>query len=93
MSERRATLLARISEERERQFNLPGSEWDARHGPNDWVAIAAHYLGEEVRRGGTIPDREGFEHALIKAAAIILAALEHADAMQERGVLLARPPH
>lgn len=88
MNERRAALLARIGEERERQFNLPGSEWDARHGPNDWVAIAAHYLGEEVRRGGTIPERESFERALIKAAAVILSALEHADAMQARGVLL-----
>lgn len=48
---RRADLLARMEAERARQFNLPGSEYDVRNTPNDWVAIATHYLNEEVRRG------------------------------------------
>lgn len=85
---RRADLITRIQEERDRQFNLPGSEWDARNSPNDWVAIAAHYLVAEVRRAGTIPEHAAFEESLIKAAAVILAALEHAETMRARNDLL-----
>lgn len=80
----RANYLDRIKSERERQFNLPGSEWDTRNSPNDFIAIATHYLNEEVRRGGSIPSLENFEDGLIKAAAVILAALENAEAMRVR---------
>ena len=87
MSPRRSDILARIEAERVRQFNLPGSEYDTRNTPNDWVAIATHYLGEEVRRGSSLPERENFEDSLIKAAAVILAALEHVELMNEKGHL------
>jgi hypothetical protein len=83
----RAELLNRIDGERLRQFNLPGSEYDARNTPNDWVAIAMHYLCGDVRRGGTIPDRSEFEDSLIKAGAVILAALEHVERMERAGDL------
>jgi hypothetical protein len=84
MSDARTALLDRIRAERERQFHLPGSEWDAHHSANDWIAISAHYLHEEVRRAHAVPGRVDFEDSLIKAAAVILAALEHADKMVER---------
>jgi hypothetical protein len=83
----RAELLNRIDAERLRQFNLPGSEYDSRNTPNDWVAIAMHYLCTDVRRGGSIPDRAEFEDSLIKASAVILAALEHAESMDRAGHL------
>ncbi|RYF14863.1 MAG: hypothetical protein EOO77_13865 [Oxalobacteraceae bacterium] len=83
----RVELLNRIDSERLRQFNLPGSEYDQRNTPNDWVAIAMHYLSEDVRRGGTMPDRAAFEDSLIKAGAVILAALEHTDQMERAGTL------
>ena len=83
----RAELLTRIDSERLRQFNLPGSEYDARNTPNDWVAIAMHYLCSDVRRGGSVPDRAEFEDSLIKAGAVILAALEHAESMSKAGNL------
>jgi hypothetical protein len=84
---RRDELIERILSERGRQFNLPGSEWDAKNTPNDWVSIASHYLGEEVRRGRQRPTRDLFEDALVKAAAVILAALEHTPLMQRSGYL------
>lgn len=84
----RGEILASVGEERDRQADLPGREWDLRNGPNDWIAIAARYLGEEARRAGHVPTRAAFEDAMTKAAAVILAALEHADAMQADGRLL-----
>jgi hypothetical protein len=79
----RAALAARIIAERERQFNLPGIEFDIRNRPNDWTTIAAHYLFEDVRRGPVKPSRQTYEDCLIKAAAVILAALEHCDTMAD----------
>lgn len=78
------TLIVRkIVEERQRQLGLPGSEYDIRNTPNDWIAIVDHYLSENVRRGGNLPDREEFERSLIKAAAVILAALEYLPKMAD----------
>lgn len=56
---------------------------DVRNTPNEWAAIVAHYVTAEVRRGGLEPSRDAFETGLIKAAAVILAALENCDSMQE----------
>lgn len=87
----RTDILNRIAEERARHIDLPGSEMDVRNTPNEWAAIAAHYLTEEVRHGGHIPDREAFEDAFVKAAAVILAALEYAPVMREMGHLQGPP--
>lgn len=81
----RSVIIAKIEAERDRQFNLPGSENDIRNTPNDFVAIANRYLSQEVKRFGNLPYREDFELSLIKAAAVILAALESAPAMQALG--------
>lgn len=78
-------IISRIEEERERQYNLPGSEEDIRNTPNEWAAIAGHYLFEEVRRGKNNPDLLDFQDNLIKAAAVILAALESIPAMDALG--------
>ena len=81
----RSDIMAAIAAERERQFNLPGSERDVRNTPNDFIAIATRYLGEEARRFDNLPSRAEWEKSLIKAAAVIVAALESAPAMQEMG--------
>ncbi len=81
----RSDILARIEAERERQFNLPGSENDVRNTPNEWAAIAGHYLFEEIRRGANSPSLSDYEDSLVKAAAVILAALESVPAMQALG--------
>jgi hypothetical protein len=87
MTARREEIIAEILAERERQFNLPGSEWDTKNTPNDWLAIAASYCLRGSSRKHTKPQAEAFEEDLIKAAAVILAALEHAAHMKTNGSL------
>lgn len=82
MSEREA-YINRIKIERERQESLPGSEFDMNNGPNDWVAIVSRYVSEGSRSRGITPSQAEFEDAMIKAAAIILAALDHSNHMKE----------
>ena len=77
--------MQRILAERERQFNLSGREFDVTYTANDWLAIIGRYVFEEVRRGAVKPHRENFEDCLVKAAAIIVAALEHCPIMDEQG--------
>lgn len=83
----RNEILERIITERSRQSDLPGSEWDAKNTPGDWVAIATHYVGAEVRRNGMVPQAEEFSDNLIKAAAVILATLENLEVMKARNEL------
>jgi hypothetical protein len=84
MSQQLEAIIERIRQERQRQLDLPGSEWDRKNTPGDWVAIVNHYVARDVRRNGVVPEREGFEDSLIKAAAVIIAALEHTDIMDNR---------
>lgn len=69
--------------ERERQYNLPGTESDFRKSPNDWIATIGSILGEGTERSGIPPSRQDFERALVKAAAVCLAALEHVGVMSD----------
>jgi len=81
----RHAIIRRILDERERQANLPGCEFDLHNTPNEWVAIVGHYLYEETRRGCAKPIRRNFEDSLVKAAAVLLAGLEHCDSMETAG--------
>ena len=83
----RTDILKSIEDERSRQSNLPGSEWDAKNTPGDWVAIVAHYVSSEVRRNGMVPDQDEFQDKMIKAAAVIIAALENIPKMKDRNEL------
>lgn len=87
-------LLERIKQERDRQKSLPGSEFDSKNAVNDWIAIAGHYLNEPAKRkgptshwGGVSSSQADFEDSLIKAAAVIVAALEHSDLLKKKGDL------
>lgn len=75
----RERILGEVSAERDRQFNLPGSEFDQLHSMNDWIAIAAQYLTRCADRKHTKSDRDEQRESLIKAAAVIIAAVEHLD--------------
>jgi hypothetical protein len=79
----RHTIVQQFLTERERHFELPGREFDINNTPNDWVAIIASYAAESVRRNSVKPDASDFEDSLIKAAAVIVAALEHMSTMKE----------
>ena len=89
MSSKRSSILSRIEQERIRQSDLAGSEYDAKNSPNDWIAITSYYLAQETKRATmlTPPNSDDFERELIKAAAVILAALEHINVMKEHGHL------
>jgi hypothetical protein len=89
MSIKRNSILDRIKQERERQVEIPGSEFDANNSPNDWIAIATYYLAQETRRATMLeaPSSVEFEKELIKAAAVIIAALEHTELMKDKGEL------
>ena len=87
MTDNRQELINRILAERDRQFNLPGAEWDAKNTPNDWMAIASSYCLSSTARKHTTPDGEEFTDDLITAAAVILAALENVPGMTEKGTL------
>ncbi len=81
-------MIEKIRQERQRQFDLPGSEWDAQNTPGDWIALINHYVSKEVRAKGIAPVGTEFEDSLIKAAAVILAALEHIPDMSNRDQLI-----
>lgn len=85
MSLKRQDLLNQILEERERQFHLPGSEYDLKNSPAEWLAIISHYLHREVFRSGRKPNAEEFQDGLTKAGAVILAALENMENMNSKG--------
>lgn len=72
--------------ERERQVDFTGSEYDVNNTPNDWIAIAIYYLSQNTRRATmlTPPSSEDYKSDLTKAAAVILAALEHLDSMKDK---------
>ena len=80
----RDDLIQKILNERARQFNLPGREMDIDHMPNDWITIASAYLHDGATRNHVRPDIENYQDALVKAAAVILAALEHVDMMKKK---------
>ena len=88
MSDRRDEIIRAALTERVRQFDLPGSEWDSKNTPNDWMAIIASYVLRNSARKQNVPDAAEFEDDLIKAAAVILAALENVPQMQKAGTLL-----
>lgn len=73
----RKQILERINQERTRQESLPGSEYDQKHTRNDWIAIATMYLSRAASRKQIPVTAEEYRDSLIKAAAVILAALEH----------------
>lgn len=75
----RLKILEEISQERDRQYNLPGSEYDVKHTVNDWVAIATQYLSRNATRKHQSISSEDQRDNFIKTAAIILAAVEHLD--------------
>lgn len=77
MTDTRQKILDMIAKERARQESLPGSEYDQKHSQNDWIAISTMYLSRAASRKHLPTSKEEYQDGLIKAAAVILAALEH----------------
>ena len=81
----RDRIIQEIIDERIRQFNLPGIEYDVSNSPNDWIAIASSYCARSVTRKNVKPTFDDFKQDLTMAAAVLVAALEHLDQMKEKG--------
>lgn len=79
----RNEITSRMMTERERQLNIPGLEYDVKNSPNDWITIIGRYLFEGVQRGADKPSKLAFEDSMIKAGAVIIAALEYAEHMKK----------
>lgn len=77
-------IFAAIAAERQRQFDLPGTESDVTKGPNDWIVTITSILCEAQSRSGMSPSAEDFRHAMIKAAAVTVAAIEHINVMSSK---------
>lgn len=77
-------IYSAIAAERQRQFDLPGTEGDVAKGPNDWIVTITAILCEAQSRSGMPPTAEDFRHAMIKAAAVTVAAIEHIDLMSSK---------
>jgi hypothetical protein len=73
----RERIFAQISAEREYQNGRWGNEFDKKNTPNDWVTYIVCYLGKAV----TLPwNGPQFRSALVKVAALAVAAIEWYDA-------------
>lgn len=75
--------IEEIRQERERQFEL-GTEGDYLKSPDNWIATIVALLGEGVERHSCPPEQKDFERALVKAAAVCIAALDHIPHMVEK---------
>jgi hypothetical protein len=81
-------IYSAIAAERQRQFDLPGTESDVTKGPNDWIVTITAILCEAQSRTGLPPTAEDFRHSMIKAAAVTVAALEHVELMSAKNRVL-----
>lgn len=80
----RESILSAIREERERHSSLYGAEFDLKNGVNDWSAIASGYVLQEIRRKGVKPETASWRDSMIKAAAVLVAALEHEEHLKDQ---------
>jgi len=88
MNIRRSEILKKIETEREHQIDVFGREWDSEKLPNDWISTIVHYASENIiKKGLVVPFKEDFEDSLVKACAVIIAALENVPKMVENNYL------
>lgn len=74
MNKNRDYIIKQILAERDKQLNLQNE--DLTKTKNDWIAAIAYYLFETSSRSDKHVSFDEFRESLIKAAAIIVAALE-----------------
>lgn len=79
----RDEIIHRIVEERLSQLNNPSSLNDRSKTKNDWTALAAYYLFDGSYKVGEHVGFEEFRESLIKAAAVLLAALETSYSLED----------
>lgn len=73
----RDDIIKLIILERDKQLNSPNSSEDELKTKNDWTSKIGYYLFETSSKQDKHVTFEEFRESLIKAAAIILSALEN----------------
>lgn len=72
----REQIIQMIVDERQNQIANPNTISDLKKTKNDWTALVGFYLFESASRSDKHVSFDEFRESLIKAAAVILAALE-----------------
>ncbi|EPQ9500075.1 hypothetical protein ACUYQI_000780 [Salmonella enterica subsp. enterica serovar Braenderup] len=72
----RDEIVNMILAERQKQVESPTTLSDSMKTKNDWTALAAYYLFESASRPDKHVTFKEFRESLIKASAVLLAALE-----------------
>ncbi len=83
----RVAIFDEIDTERKRQDGLWGHEFDDKNTPNDWVTFVARYLSQAaddrpLKRDGGKGYQIHYRLNMLKAATIVIAALEAYDRAQ-----------
>ena len=76
----REDIFAMINDERDRQEQLWGIEFDNAHTMNDWVTYICRYASSSAKMGEGV---EHFKAQILKTATICVAALEAAERLGE----------
>ncbi len=76
----RLAIFDEIDNERKRQEELWGDEFDNKNTPNDWVTFITRYASRAA--DDTIAQKEDYHTNLLKAITIGVAALEAYDRAQ-----------
>lgn len=83
----REQILSLIIEERLKQMANPNTLADHHKTKNDWTGLAAYYLFESASRPDKHVSFDEFRQSLIKAAAVILAALETSFSLEDENIV------
>lgn len=79
----REDIILKLTEERQKQIDNPNTLSDTLKTKNDWASLCAYYLFEGASRPDKHVSFEEFRESLIKAGAVILAALETSYALED----------
>lgn len=76
-------IILMLKEERQKQILSPNTVGDTNKTKNDWTALCAYYLFEGASRHDKHVSFDEFRNSLIKAGAVIIAALETSFALED----------
>lgn len=79
----RTDIVDMIISERDKQAANPNTLSDTHKTKNDWTSLVGYYLFESASRTDKHVTFEEFRESLIKAGAVIIAALETSFALDD----------
>lgn len=83
----REQIILMIIEERLKQLSNPNTLADHHKTKNDWTSLAGYYLFESASNPDKHVSFDEFRQSLIKAAAVILAALETSFSLEDESIV------